>query len=365
MVSCFNEIRVSRARGTRVIILLAALLWGASFCGKDPNGPEEESQAMLVFVMTDTTVGPLGLYTMNLDGSELIPVAVEGDTVVFPGDWGDKYVIGKSSAPSIMEYPHWRPDGEEIVCQLMWAFEGYVIMIMNADGSDKHVLRQVSSAARWPRWSPEGDKILFMRSGYAGAVFATGIVDSNGKNDHDFKIAGEPPRVFEGDTVWFHGDYQWGPTGSQIYAIARLNKEPESPHLVGEWPENEIYSLNSTTGTIEQRITQNNVSEEGFRLSTNGQYAAFKRGKYGQANSFWTLSLDNGEVSEIPVDNTVGAFWNWSNDSQKIVFAKDENPDPYRNEDLYLYMVDIDQPDEITKLTPFMAREPDLFIPKE
>ncbi len=339
------------------------LLMALPFCGKNPVDPNDEIQPKLVFGMINTTIGAQGLYTMNLDGSELIPVAVEGDTVVFPGHWGDNYVIGKSSAPSLVEYPLWSPNGEKIVCQLMWAFEGYVIMIMNADGSDKHVLWQVSSAARRPRWSPEGDKILFWRSGLAGAVFATGIVDASGENDRDFKIAGEAPDIFEDDTLWFHADYQWGPTDSQIFATARVNKRPESGHVVGEWPENEVYSLNSITGTIEQRITQNNIDEEGFRLSPDGQYVAFKRGKYGQANNFFIISLENGEVTEIPCDNTVDAFWNWSNDSKKIVFAKD--PDPYRNADLYLYVVDIDQPDKLTKLTPFMAREPDLFIPKD
>ena len=366
MAASVTKRRVSRAMTPKIVILLAALLLGASFCGKNPNGPEEESQAKLVFVMMDTTVGALGLYTMNLDGSELIPVAVEGDTVVFPGHWGDNYVIGKSSAPSLMEYPHWSPDGGKIVCQLMWAWEGYVIMIMNADGSDKHVLWQVRSAAQRPQWSPEGDKILFVRSGYLGAVFATGIVDASGENDYDFATAVDSPYVFEGDSVWFYGDYQWGPTGKMIYATARVNKPIAwGEYKVGDVLENEIFSLDSYTGAILGRMTRNRIDEDRFRLSPDGRYAAFKRGKYGQANSFFVLSLDNGEATEIPADNTVDAFWNWSNDSQKIVFAKDENPDQYRNEDLYLYMVDIEQPDELTKLTPFMAREPDLFIQKE
>ncbi len=361
----FERYVAGQVVSARLAVVCVSLLAIVSYCSKNPVTTHKESTGKLVFATADTTVGLPGLYTMNLDGSELTPVAVEGDTVVFPGRWGDNYVIGKTSAPSLMEYPLWSPNGEKIVCQLMWAAEGYVIMIMNADGSDKHVLWQVRSAAQRPQWSPEGDKILFIRSGYLGAVLANGIVDASGENDRDFKIAGEAPPIFDGDTAWFHGDYQWGPTGSQIYAIARLNKEPEFGHVGGSWPENEVYSLNVTTGTIEQRITQNNIDENGFRLSPGGQYTAFKRGTYGQANRFYVLSLDNGEVTEIPVDNTVDFFWNWSDDSKRIVFAKDENPDPFINEDLYLYVVDIKKPDELIKLTPFMAREPDLFIPKE
>lgn len=311
---------------------------------------EEERQAKLVFVTSDTTVGVPGVYTMNLDGSELTPVAVKGDTVFFPGPWGQEYIIGETTGPSLLLYPRWSPDGKKLVAQLMWAFEGYVIMVMNEDGTNKHVLWQVRSAAKRPQWSPEGDRLLFMRSGALGVVFARGIVDANGQNDRDFMRSDEGQHIFEGDTVWFGGDFQWGPTGQFIYATAQINEK------------NEIFNLDSETGTVIERMTHNDIDEEGFRLSRDGKYATSKSGKYGYTNKFLVLSLEDGGLIEIPIDNTVDYFWNWSSDSKKIVFAKDENPDPYRNEDYYLYMVDIDEPTEIVKLTSFQAVNPDLFI---
>ena len=348
------------------LVVSIFLLMALPFCGKNLSGPGEESQGKLVFVVTDTTVGPFGLYTMNLDGSELQPIAMAGDTIYFPGSWGDYYVLRSGNAPSFVTNPQWSPDGSRIVCQLTWAYDGYVIMMMNADGTDKHVLWKVRSAATRPQWSPEGDKILFMRSGYAGAVFATGIVDASGENDHDFATPVDSPYVFEGDSVWFYGDYQWGPTGKMIYATARVNKPIAwGEYKVGDVLENEIFSLDSHTGAILGRITRNRIDEDRFLLSPDGRYAAFKRGKYGQSNSFFVLSLENWEVTEIPCDNTIGAFWNWSNDSKKIVFAKDENPDPCCNQDMYLYMVAIEQPDKITKLTNFIAAEPDLYVTQD
>lgn len=79
------------------------------------------------------------------------------------------------------------------------------------------------------------------------------------------------------------GGYQWGPTGSQICAIASINIMPDS---YGTPLENEIFSLDTETGIILQRLTRNIIDEGSFRLSPDGKVVAFKRGKYGQANSF-------------------------------------------------------------------------------
>ena len=342
-------------------------------CGKNPIGSKVDRQAKLVFVKTDT-LERRGIYTMNIDGSELKPIAIKGDTVDFPGWWGNRYVIGETPTPWVINHPRWSPDGNKIVCQLTWAAEGYVIMIMNADGSDKHVLWKVRSATLWPRWSPEGDKILFLRSGGLGAVLGIGIVDSSGENDRDFVInGGEPPHtpvIFESDTIWFYSyaghDFQWGPTGSQIYGTGRVNEKPDPSQPLPRSPATEIFSFDTNTGNILERLTYNQVYEDLFQLSPDGQNVAFRRGKYTEPkpNSFFVLSLTDGTLMEISVDNTINGFWNWSNDSQNIVFAKNENPDKYRK-DFYLYMVNIQQQNEITKLTPFRATEPDLFIPKQ
>jgi len=71
----------------------------------------------------------------------------------------------------------------------------------------------------------------------------------------------------------------------------------------------------------------------------------------------------DGTISKIQI-GIIDNSWNWSNDGNKIVYAKDENSDPYRSS-FYLYIVDIRRPNEQTKITNFTAIEPDLFIPNE
>jgi Tol biopolymer transport system component len=309
----------------------------------------------LVFVMMDTTVGKRGLYTMNLDGTGLRPVAIPDDTVYFPGHWGEYYVIG-SYFP--LSDPRWSPDGQKIACTLMWAFEGYVVMLMNADGTNKHVLWKVGQAAREPEWSPEGDRLLFRRIGALGFESGTGIVDTSGENDRDFIIAGNTdPYVSGTDSVWFVGDYQWGPTGATIYGLGSVNKRPSSAGIAGQTPEDEVFSFDLESGTVLQRLTRNDIDEAGFRLSPQGQTVAFTRG----AGEFHLLSLKDGSHSIVYLSGAIDKSWNWSNDGRKVVYARDENPNVYH---FHVYMLDLDKPNEFRQLTPFTAWQPDLYVPK-
>ena len=345
-----------RLAAVAVPALVAVLLLGGA-CNSNPLPSDGAGNPLgkLVFTMTDTTIGPPGTYTMNVDGTALTHIAGDGDTVDYAGSWGNKFILSNIGHFQLLSYPQWSPDGQKILCEFQWLIDaGNAIMIMNSDGSDKHVLDKVRSGGFRPQWSPEGDKILFRRS-----PIGTGIVDADGENDHDFIIAGVPPRIFEGDTVWFHGDYQWGPTDDEIYAIASVNIKPVTYALLDD----EIYSLHTQTGLVLERLTRNDVDESSFRLSPDGRYAAFTSGKYGSPSTFHVIALGTGEIMDIPVDNTVSRIWNWANDSRTIVFSKDMNPDPDRNGDRSLYMVDIDRPDELIKLTSFFANHPDLFIP--
>lgn len=342
---------VDRFTVMRVLLSLLIVVILLACENGSPVTSEGEPEAKLVFVMLDSTVGPPGMYTMNLDGSELAPIAVVGDSIRKTD--GSYLVIPESTG---CENPRWSPDGQKVACGYSHGPHMSTLVLMNADGTNKHFLPRI--AGYQPQWSPQGDRLLFARAAWS-SIAGPAIVDTSGENDRDFKIAGDPPRIFEEDTVWFHGDYQWGSTGKEIYGIASVNVRPTS---YGTPLENEIFSLDSEAGTIIERMTHNHINEGGFRLSPDGRYVAFRRGKYGQPNNFFVLSLKDGELTEIPIDNTVNFFWNWSSDSKKIVFAKDEDPDPYSNQDYYLYMVDIKEPTEIVKLTSFQAFMPDLFI---
>lgn len=335
----------------------------ASFlsCDRDnPVKPTDELKGRLVFFTGDSTVGPMGIYTMNLDGSELRAVAVAGDTIRFPGPWGDKFILDRTGSGRAW-YPRWSPDGKKIVCELNWAADASVIMLMNADGSNKHVLWKVRSSALRPQWSPEGDKFLFMRAGYLGAIFALGIVDTSGENDRDFRVLDGSPILFEGDSLWANWDFQWGPTGSTLYGSHTVNGPPGN--VVGNNPHNEIFSFDSRTGVVLQRLTRNTIDEGSFQLSPDGVRVAFRRGLYNVPdNRFYVLSLSSISIDSILLNAPLGLF-NWSTDGSKLIYELDENPNTWRTK-FYIYMLDVGKPVDRRKLMHFQASEPDLFIPR-
>jgi Tol biopolymer transport system component len=340
-------------------LLLTATLFAVIACDKgNPISTDETVQGKLVFVMNDSTLGPWGIYTMNLDGSNLRPVAIPGDSVYFPGPWGQYYIIDNYYP---LSYPRWSPDGSRIACELTWAFEGYVIMLMNADGSNKHVLWKIRSAAQRPQWSPEGDKILFMRSGLLGAVFAIGILDTSGENDRDFRVFDGSLILFEGDSLWANGDFQWGPTGSMLYGSHTVNAPPG--YVVGNNPYNEIFSFDSRTGVVLQRLTRNTIDEGGFRISPDGQTIAYKRGLYQQPSTLYFLKVDDNSLQEKKVERYVDFWWNWSKAGKLLVFAQDIDPDLFRNEEFRLYLLDASN-GVIDKISDFRAMQSDLIFGK-
>jgi dipeptidyl aminopeptidase/acylaminoacyl peptidase len=328
-------------------------------CDKgNPIIGQESHPGKLVFIMNDSTVGPWGIYTMNLDGRNLTPVVIPGDSIFFPGPWGEYFILDNYYP---LSFPRWSPDGTKIVCELMWAFEGYVIMLMNADGTNKHVLWEVRSAAQSPQWSPEGDRILFLRSGYAGAIFAIGIVDSSGKNDRDFRVFDGRPIQFEGDSLWPNWDFQWGPTGSMVYASHTVNQRPGN--VVGENPHNEVFSFDSRAGVVLQRLTRNTIDEGGFRISPDGQTIAYRRGLYQQPSTLYFLKVDDNSLQEKKFESYVDVCWNWSKAGKLLVFAQDIDPDLYRNEEFRLYLLDASN-GVVDKISNFRAMQPDLFVAK-
>lgn len=141
--------------------------------------------------------------------------------------------------------------------------------------------------------------------------------------------------------------------------MASINKEPYANEGFEELNV-EIFSIDAESGIVLERISRNNVQEWFFKLSPDGKSVIF-RGEYLD-QPLNVMSLVDNSLIQIPTGGLIDSFYNWSSDSRKIVFARNDGPDSYSNV-LHLYMVDIDRSNEINRLTSFLASEPDLFVP--
>lgn len=153
----------------------------------------------------------IGLYTMNLDGSDLV-------TLVEPyhSDHSQDHNIRGFDPAGVADLrdPIWSPDGSRIVFRRRDYVDGadrLRLFIMNADGSGLQPIGytpgDVSNA--YPVWSPDGSRIAFLRYrdgafGYAVVRLADGVVTPTGP-----EIAGGLAAA------------EWSPDGTELLVIER------------------------------------------------------------------------------------------------------------------------------------------------
>src|SRR5262249_48982199 len=98
------------------------------------------------FLLTRIHEGQMGLWTMNVDGTDLRQlVTPERNTVQFDG--------------------HWSPDGKRIayVHDVLQGTDGKLqINTCAADGSDIKVLIAHKAFEESPRWSPDGSRVAWV-----------------------------------------------------------------------------------------------------------------------------------------------------------------------------------------------------------
>jgi Tol biopolymer transport system component len=75
-----------------------------------------------------------------------------------------KTILTDNESPIHDQTPTWSPDESQIAYVSGTYRDGYQLMLMNADGSDKEVV--VDTLARYgrPVWSPRGDEIIYVKS---------------------------------------------------------------------------------------------------------------------------------------------------------------------------------------------------------
>lgn len=145
------------------------------------------------------------------DGSRI--AYVDGGSVVYAVDVeGGKRSLLADSFEDIIDIA-WSPDGTQILVQDRGR---YRIQVMDADGSDLHVLLQGEDACCETAWSPNGDRILYMLStggdrlgfGFTSEVWT---VSPNGS---------DRTKIFDSDGCDM-GENQdalpfWAPNGTQV-----------------------------------------------------------------------------------------------------------------------------------------------------
>ena len=222
------------------------------------------------------------VYASNRDGDFEIYVRTMG---------GTEQKLTNNSAEDV--HPSWSPAGNRIIFTSNRGGEYFQIYTMRADGSD---VRQVAlipdNHAMFPHYSPDGNRIVFMRASVAAPLcqwnWDVWTMDSNGSNQQ---------RV----TVHLAADMypRWSPDGSQIILASCRN-----------YLDFDLYTVNPTTGA-ERRLTSWFLANEwAGAYSSDGRHVAFSADIDGNIEVY-TMPTAGGNAVNLTRHSASDAAPSW------------------------------------------------------
>jgi len=169
---------------------------------------------------------------------------------------------------------------------------GGELWMMNRDGSDKQLLlREPHHVIAYPRLSPRGDAVAYIRMWDTNIPFTVGelcLADGDGRNQRVIAEAdaghGYPP--------------EWSPDGRWVAFVVREN--PRSVRADNLWWELEsnIYLADVETGDVRPLTRFEHTLTDGIVWSPNGRQLAF-RATVGGVSDIWVADVETGELQQI------------------------------------------------------------------
>ncbi len=163
----------------------------------------------------------------------------------------------------------------------------YQVFVMNEDGSDQKQLTDMSTDCYFPKWSPDGTKIVFNTDD--GRIFYVANVNSEKPDDPYFVFGGEHPSFgTDGEIIIFNSDYEGILT---IYAMAYNESEPIIVSTLG-------YSNQQVLSVDGSKIVFSSFYEKGkdimlIDLDDTTENNVYKISNNDNANLLPDISSDN------------------------------------------------------------------------
>ncbi len=261
---------------------------------REPVGPATEpvpivpkANGMLAFVGGERPVSPFG-------SSPIYVVNPSGNRIkrLSKGSWRDTQ-------------PAWSPDGTRIVfVRTGGEFPPNDIYVINVDGSGLRRLSSVDQYQNSPTWSPDGKRIAFSRGG-SNTDYDLYVMDTDG--GHVVQLTDG-----RGNELEPH----WSPDGTSIVYAASTQQDQAVTDLF----------LVRADGTDVRQLTKTASFELSPRWSPDGKRIAFVRaGGQGQLASIEVMNVET--ESEGALFNCIDCLLDvsWSPDGTKIVFSRFRN----------------------------------------
>jgi TolB protein len=236
--------------------------------------------------------GSWQLYTMNPDGTNLVQITNLSATVF------ETWV------------PDFSPDGRRITfCYGTLDSSGNLvteIYLINVDGTGLTQLTHDGLFDCFPRWSPDGSRIVFGRESPTSLQLVLTTMRADGSD----KRALSTPF--------------WG--------IARAGYTPDGKHILWETQQAGFVSVlwvANTNGAEQKRLTPAALKAgETSAPSPDGEHVVFINNQNSPTvltNTLFVMKLDGTDLKQLshPIGTSHDVYPNYSSDGAKIVFASD------------------------------------------
>lgn len=253
--------------------------------------------------------GSDGIFSMNVDGTNVFQfsglpenssypqwspvlgrILFHSNYYIYSVNWDGTGLV-RLTDTGLDEYGAWSPNGSQIAFH-SWRDGELEIYVMNSDGSNVSQLTFNDVDDGFPKWSPDGRRIVFQRNANAergnADIF---IIDSDGTNE----------QRITNDNVW---DWvpKWSPDGNQIVFMSFDGQD---------WEINTI----GTNGRNRSQLTYNTVDDFDPVWSPDGNHIAFTRGRWNstndEGNEIAVMNADGSDVRILTNDNFVDGQPSW------------------------------------------------------
>lgn len=237
------------------------------------------------------------LYTMNTDGTN------ETKITSFTNGTNPTYT-GNGS---------WSPDGTKIIFISDKAKDGgSTIYTMNADGTNVVRINHNARGESNPKFSPNGNKILF--SSEVNDIAHLYTMNTDGTNETKLT------NFTNGTNPLWTGEASWSPDGTKIIFISGKDSDGGST----------IYTIKSD-GTNLVRISHNARGEANPKFSPNGTKILFES-EVNDISHLYIMNPDGTNETKITnFTNGTNATYtgnaSWSPDGTKIIFISTKDKD--------------------------------------